>query len=163
MKPDLLRKQIKMGTAIYPARSAVEHTGLWLLLLPLITPQQLHGEHTEWLWTLQSCVFDYRQEQECGYLKIMVNIHEISLPPCPQHTSGKPWRLCLFLVISREEGKENNSGQTSQIQAHQFPLLTPTQRTQQSSGVRALQDIPSAQILLGCATGWSGCQTHLLV
>lgn len=128
MKPDLLKKQIKMGAAISPARSAVEHTGPWLLL-PLITPQQLH---TEWLWTLPDLWLWFQAEQECGYLKNMVNIHEMSLPPL-QHlppalsTSGKLWRLCLFPVVNREEGKENDPGQTSQIQSHQYPLLTPTQ------------------------------------
>lgn len=119
MKPDLLKKQIKMGIAIYPARSAAEHTGPWLLL-PLITPQQLHWEHTEWLWTLPELCLWLQAEQERGYLKNVVNIHEISLPPL-QHlspalgTSGKLWRLCLLLVIEREERKENNPEQASQI------------------------------------------------
>lgn len=119
MKPDLLKKQIKMGIAIYPARSAVEHTGPWLLL-PLITPQQLHREHTAWLWTLPELCLWLQAEQEWGYLKNVVNIHEISLPP-RQHlppalgTSGKLARFCLLLVIEREERKENNPGQTSQI------------------------------------------------
>lgn len=55
-----------MRTAIYPARSAVEHTGPWLLL-PLITPQQLHGERTENTRSdfehSQSCVFDYSESR----------------------------------------------------------------------------------------------------
>lgn len=132
MKPDLLKKQIKMRTAIYPARSAVEHTGPWLLL-PLITPQQLHGEHTEWLWTLPELCLWLQREQEWGYLKNVVNIHEISLPPALS-TSGKLWRLCLLLVINREEGKENNPAQISQIQSHQSPSWHWPRETSKAQG-----------------------------
>lgn len=165
MKPDLLKKQIKTGTAIYPARSAVEHTGPWLLL-PLITPQ-LHGEHTEWLWTLPELCLWLQGEQECGYLKNVVNIHEISLPPLQYlppalSTSGKLWRLCLLLVINREEGKENNLGQTSQIQSHRSPSWHPPRVSSKAQGSgHAL--CPNTAEPGMCHRVRSGCQIHLLV
>lgn len=111
MKPDLLKKQIKMGIAIYPARFPAKrstqgclwHACLWSL------PGSGSQKSAEWLWNTNKVASLIAEEQH-DYLKKLVNIH-MRYPSCHCNTFYLPraprvnsFRACYCFQWSTEWG-----------------------------------------------------------
>lgn len=124
MKPDLLKKQIKMGIAIYPARFPVKRSTqgrLWYACLWSL-PSSCSQSSTEWLWNtnkVASLITD--RGAALPFKEVGQYSHEISLPPLQyllpaQSISGKLFKsLFLLLAINRGEGKERNPARASHV------------------------------------------------